>query len=125
MKDLREIKLTRPRLIKIRNNFRLLWKAAVEEKISKYHHKMAEVETASEEWDKLREKRTDLAKARNYSIIGCGMCAQRTGDRIWVAFRKKWYCLNCYRKYVKSMLRRELRQKGRIRDKNQKRIFDY
>jgi hypothetical protein len=74
MKDLREIKLTRPRLIKIRNNFRLLWKAAVEEKLSKYHHKMAEFETASEEWSKLRKKRTDLATALNYSIIGCGMC---------------------------------------------------
>ena len=125
MKDLREIKLTRPRLIKISNNFRELWKAAVEEKYGDLLDEKSKYDFDDEEWDKLEGKVQQLAMTLNYSIIGCGMCGQRTGDRIWVASRKKWYCLNCYQKYVKSQIRQELRQKGRIRDKNQRSILDY
>ena len=125
MKDLRQIKLTRPRLIKIRNNFRELWKAAVEEKYGDLLDEKSKYDFDDEEWDKLEGKIQELARARNYSIIGCGMCGQRTGDRIYIAFYDNWFCLNCYRKRVKPMLRRELRQKGKIRDKNQKSIFDY
>jgi transcription elongation factor Elf1 len=121
MKDLREIRITRPRLIKIRNNYRELWKMVVEERLSEYHNKMAEYETASEAWSKLRKKRTQLAKKRNYSIIFCGICGQRTGDRIWVASRRKWYCLNCYYSYLQRQLIRE--KLKRNEDRSTK--FDY
>ena len=107
MKDLREIKLTHQRLIKIRDNFRKLWKIAAEKKIVALVHEKSKYDFDDEKWDRLESKKQQLGKALNPSIVQCGMCNQVPGDRIWVAHREKWYCLNCYRKHTGFLLRRK------------------
>ncbi|MBD3194732.1 MAG: hypothetical protein GF317_06740, partial [Candidatus Lokiarchaeota archaeon] len=97
MKKRREITLTHPRLIKIRQNFRELifeeyTKRSIE--ISRKQRKL-DYKTQEEEWDELQRQGKELEESFFKSIIVCnsGGCGN-DGDRVYRPEDGGWFCMS-------------------------------
>lgn len=110
----REICISNPRLIKIRNNLRNLFFHFYEEKKSKLLDKMDFANMDDKTIGHFLEKRRIFERIYHNSIISCAHCGNRTGDRIYLPKKDRWYCHWCYREIIepnsikKEQLFREL-----------------
>ncbi|MBD3216463.1 MAG: hypothetical protein GF311_27870, partial [Candidatus Lokiarchaeota archaeon] len=96
MKKRREITLTHPRLIKIRQNFReLIFEEWTKRSIEISQRQMElDFKTQEREWDELQRQCKELDRAYKKSIIVCnsGGCGGRKGDRVYRPEDGGWFC---------------------------------
>lgn len=100
MKKRREITLTHPRLIKIRQNFRdLIFQEKTKRSIDLMDKQMElNSKTQEKEWDDLQTQIKELQKWLTSSIIICNKCGRREGDRIYRPEDGGWFCTRCDKK---------------------------
>ncbi|MGV9197477.1 MAG: hypothetical protein ACOC44_15855 [Promethearchaeia archaeon] len=72
------------------------------EKIDKFRE-----ENKDKEYREVNDEYKQLGHAYSDSIIDCEFCQQNTGDRIYVPYRHKWYCLNCYENDLPKYFRQD------------------
>ncbi|MBD3213249.1 MAG: hypothetical protein GF311_11635 [Candidatus Lokiarchaeota archaeon] len=100
MKKRREIILTHPRLIKIRQNFQdPMFEEKTKRSIDLLDKKMElNCKTQEKEWDDLQKKYKELQNSLRKSIIICNSCGRREGDRMYRPEDAGWFCTRCDKK---------------------------
>ncbi len=126
MKKKRTIKIRDPKLIKVRNNLRLILHLAKSSVLTDLLEQQINIQDSSHFWDKkhpqynemrkevqeLASRANDLSYAYSASIIKCPVCMRIDKDMTYNPVLEKWFCIECYEKNKK--LEFELVEEGEL-----------
>ena len=99
MKKSKKVELKNPRLLKIRNNLRMLIREAYSKKMEIIYderEKLIGTERTTEEENYLQElgeEASNLRRAHNDSILFCPLCSSSKKDMVFQPYRRRWLCI--------------------------------
>jgi len=119
LKYKRTIKITSPRLRKIRNNLREVLHLAESSEMDDLLDQRANIQKSTNFWDEchpqyqemrkevqdLASRASELSSAFKASIVICPVCMRIDRDMTYNPILKKWYCVECYEDNRKFQIR--------------------
>ena len=106
-KKFRKVIIKDPRLRRLRGFLRnILYEAYMEER-KRLRSKKDKLRSQGKDWSDIYRKSTELGYAFNYSIIRCGYCRSKGGNRVYIPEYHRWHCLNCYENKLPKAVHRE------------------